>query len=176
MSEVDAASNPYLQPASAVVEQADDPRRMVPAGKWRRFFNWLIDKLAILGLAIACATVAMLLGGEAMLARIEHISWWQDQLMTAVLLVLYYTLMEGMFGVTLGKLVTGTRVVDAHGLPPGMRTAFLRSLARLIPFDALSLLFGEDEDPRAWHDRLPKTRVVMRKLTPPRRSPSLGAP
>ena len=36
------------------------------------------------------------------------------------------------------------------------------SLARLIPFEAFSVLLSEDGAARGWHDRLPRTRVVMR--------------
>ena len=71
--------------------------------------------------------------------------------------------MEGLFGATVGKWVTRTRVVDERGLPPSWRTAFLRSLARFIPFEPLSLLFAGADDPRGWHDRMPGTRVVLRR-------------
>lgn len=45
----------------------------------------------------------------------------------------YYTVLEGLTGRTLGKLVTGIRVIDAHtGEPPGVLSAVVRTLLRLI--------------------------------------------
>jgi uncharacterized RDD family membrane protein YckC len=47
--------------------------------------------------------------------------------------LLYYTLLEGLTGRTLGKLITGIRVVDAEtGGKPGILSGFVRTLLRLI--------------------------------------------
>ncbi|MET3424352.1 putative RDD family membrane protein YckC [Actinoplanes tereljensis] len=47
--------------------------------------------------------------------------------------ILYYTVLEGLTGRTLGKLLTGIRVVDAGtGGRPGLLSAFVRTLLRLI--------------------------------------------
>lgn len=48
------------------------------------------------------------------------------------LIALYYLLLEGIWGRTLGKLITGIIVVDAAGHPPGIWKAILRTLARLF--------------------------------------------
>ncbi|MFQ6309844.1 RDD family protein [Lysobacter capsici] len=74
--------------------------------------------------------------------------------------VLYYVPLEGMFGVTLGKLVTGTRVVDEQGRPPSWGQVLGRTFARFIPFEAFSVLFAREDRVSGWHDRLPKTLVV----------------
>ncbi|MEV6931104.1 RDD family protein [Dactylosporangium sp. NPDC051485] len=50
-----------------------------------------------------------------------------------VLVVLYYVLLEGLFGRTVGKLVTGIRVVDeVTGAAPGIGKAIIRTLLRII--------------------------------------------
>jgi uncharacterized RDD family membrane protein YckC len=50
-----------------------------------------------------------------------------------VIVVLYYVLMEGLTGRTVGKLVTGIRVVDeATGRSPSLGQAVLRTLLRII--------------------------------------------
>jgi uncharacterized RDD family membrane protein YckC len=47
--------------------------------------------------------------------------------------IVYYTLMEGLLGKTVGKMVTGIRVVDATtGGLPGLFKAFVRTLLRFI--------------------------------------------
>ena len=50
-----------------------------------------------------------------------------------VVALLYYMLLEGIFGRTVGKLVTGIRVIDARtGRTPGMFTVLIRTLLRVI--------------------------------------------
>lgn len=150
--------NPYRSPASAVAE-VRVAQALVDAGKWRRFFNWVVDYIAI----FAIVFVAMVAGGDAAVEWIEAMGFWQEQMLGMAVLLAYYTAMEGLFGLTLGKWITGTRVVDERGDPPSWRQACLRSLARLIPFEAFSVLFSEDGMARGWHDSLPRTRVVIRR-------------
>src|SRR5438093_12878936 len=64
-------------------------------------------------------------------------------------------LLEALFGRTLGKLLTGTRVIDVDRRKPGWGRAFLRMLVRCIPFEPLSLRNGV-----MWHDLLSGTRVA----------------
>jgi uncharacterized RDD family membrane protein YckC len=50
-----------------------------------------------------------------------------------VIVVLYYVLLEGLTGRTVGKLVTGIRVIDAQtGGAPGLLSGLVRTLLRLI--------------------------------------------
>jgi uncharacterized RDD family membrane protein YckC len=50
-----------------------------------------------------------------------------------VVTLLYYVLLEGLFGRTVGKLVTGIRVIDAKtGRTQGIFTALTRTLLRII--------------------------------------------
>ena len=153
--------NPYRSPASAVAE-VHAAQAMVDAGKWRRFFNLVLDQIAIIVVVFAMTLIAVVAGGDAALEWIEGMGFWREQLLGIGLMVAYYSVMEGLFGLTIGKWITGTRVVDERGGPPSWRQAVLRSLARLIPFEAFSVLFGEDGAVRGWHDSLPRTRVVMR--------------
>lgn len=48
------------------------------------------------------------------------------------LALLYFPILEGVWGRSLGKLATGLRVVDRHGRVPGIGRAVVRTLARLI--------------------------------------------
>lgn len=75
------------------------------------------------------------------------------------LLFLYYLLMETITGTSLGKIVTGTIIVDDAGEQAGFGSLLSRTFARLIPFDSLSFLFGK----RGWHDSLSDTYVVRSK-------------
>lgn len=68
----------------------------------------------------------------------------------------YYTLLEGSRGKTLGKLVTKTKVVTQNGEPMTYGKAFLRTLCRLVPFEFISVFFGQ----KMWHDQWTNTMVV----------------
>ena len=60
-------------------------------------------------------------------------------------------------GRSLGKLLTRTRAVNDDGTPITFKTALLRRLSRMVPFEAFSAL-GSPSAP--WHDRWTNTRVI----------------
>jgi len=68
-----------------------------------------------------------------------------------------YSLFEGVFGTSIGKLVTGCRVVGPDGLKVSFGKAVLRSLCRMIPFEQFSFLGSAA---RGWHDSITETYVV----------------
>ncbi len=70
--------------------------------------------------------------------------------------LIYYTLCEKFFrGYTLGKLLSGTRAIRKDGGELTFKDAFLRSVIRLIPFEAFSGLGVEP-----WHDAWTNTTVI----------------
>jgi uncharacterized RDD family membrane protein YckC len=79
-----------------------------------------------------------------------------DTLLELGLGIAYYCLLEGLTGRTIGKWITGTRVVGLEGERATFGGIVVRTLARLIPFEGISFLFSES----GWHDRLSRTRVV----------------
>jgi len=50
----------------------------------------------------------------------------------ALATIAYYVVLEGRWGVTLGKLATQIRVVDRFGRPPGYGRAAIRTALRLV--------------------------------------------
>lgn len=156
-------TDPYLAPASTLIGTTSGPARGPVASKLRRFFNWLIDRVVIYGVTLCLFLVTAFIGGDPAIAWMDALSWGLDTLIGFAILVIYYTLLEGLFGFTVGKLITDTRVVDEHGWRVGFGRAALRSLCRLIPFDAFSLLLSDDTVNRGWHDTLPRTYVVRRR-------------
>ena len=52
----------------------------------------------------------------------------------------YYFGMEAVFGKTVGKLITGTKVVSETGGRPSIGQFLGRSFVRLVPFEAFSFL------------------------------------
>lgn len=51
----------------------------------------------------------------------------------------YFLLLEGLFGATLGKIVTGLKVVAVDGSPVGWTAALIRNVLRFI--DALPIFY-----------------------------------
>ncbi len=70
----------------------------------------------------------------------------------------YYAGSEALFGQTLAKLITRTRVVSEDGGAPTAGQILGRTLSRYVPFDAFSFL-GSGPC-LGWHDRWSRTRVI----------------
>lgn len=155
--------NPYRAPQARVASD-DTPVPIRAAGRWRRFFNYLVDAAALSLIWALVYLTGGFFGMEEALAWMDGLNRWQDYLLAIPVSLLYYSLMEGAFGVTVGKLCTGTCVVGEDGRRIGFRRALLRSLCREIPFNAFSVLMSDDHLIRAWHDSLTRTYVVLRRV------------
>ncbi|WP_193211650.1 RDD family protein [Luteolibacter marinus] len=126
----------------------------VTPGGGTRFLNLILDLVAIYGLIFVVAIVLAFLFADQMTEQqFDSLS----SLIGIGTQIGYYTLTEGLFGRTLGKLITGCKVVDAHGGRIGLWKSFLRSLCRFIPFEPFSFL---GSDARGWHDSITKTWVI----------------
>lgn len=80
----------------------------------------------------------------------------------AILLLLpsYYTVMEYYFQQTPGKMLTGTVVINEYAEKPSFRICLLRTLCRMVPFEAFSCM---ETPSRGWHDKWTHTYVVPKK-------------
>ena len=154
--------DPYRSPETDLIE-APQVASVESATKVRRFFNWLMDTLVVYALIALAVVMAFLIGDDRVAVWIENMDRLTDYAISYAMAVVYYTIMEGVFGFSIGKLVTGTRVVDEYGKRLTFGRGFLRSVCRLIPFDAISLLLSDDDVRRAWHDSITRTYVVRRK-------------
>ena len=87
----------------------------------------------------------------------SYISEDELQILFAVILILYYVLFELITGSTIGKYITGTKVITANGGKPTIFNILIRTLCRFIPFEALTFL-----GPRTigLHDIFSNTLVV----------------
>ena len=133
---------------------------LIDATPGQRFANMLLDLIGVYiftNIVGAVLVIPLLLG-----YRPEFMSGGTLQIFLFVAgtifpYLLYYTLFEKLTnGRTLGKLVTKTRAVRYDGGKLTFKNAFLRSLVRFVPFDALVLLFNG----APWHDEWTNTRVV----------------
>lgn len=109
---------------------------------------------------IAIFVIAIIIafsGGSEALRSLETISPIQEFLFGFLCYFTYYLFFESIFGRTLGKLITGTTVVNEHGGKPVFKQIIGRTLCRLIPFEPFSF-FGASG--YGWHDSIPKTYVI----------------
>ncbi|MDY8134083.1 RDD family protein [Aquimarina sp. 2201CG5-10] len=129
------------------------------ASRDKRFANHILDTIFLL---IFNVVLGVLLGiilavwSPDSLTAFEEDNIFINYFFTFVGGMIYYTFFEITTGRTLGKLITGTKVVDEQGNKPDAWTIFVRTLCRFIPFDAFSFL----ADDSGWHDTLSKTKVV----------------
>jgi uncharacterized RDD family membrane protein YckC len=132
------------------------------ASNGQRFLNYIIDYL-IMYFGISYATTYVLVQLLLAIAPDTAYSLFGEGNLAAIYIIaiinhlLYYTICEKAFkGHTLGKLVTGTRVIREDGEELTFKDAFLRSVSRMVPFEAFSIWFGNG----LWHDTWTKTKVI----------------
>jgi len=131
----------------------------------QRFLNFLIDNLLMrFGLTYLTGTVVGYLLGTffpEFTYELFNEPSSGDLIIIGLIIgyfnyILYYTFCEKLFrGYTLGKLVTGTRAIRTDGNELSFKDALLRSLSRIVPFEAFSA-FGRSP----WHDQWTNTMVI----------------
>lgn len=138
------------------------------ASKGQRFLNYIVDALFV-NYVIDFITERALTGLFGTLAVTDeeglvYSDYWSTYLAMTIFATLfnsflYYSISEKAFrGKTLGKLLTGTRVIRDDGQELTWKDTMLRSISRWVPFEALSIFFRNDN--RMWHDAWIKTSVV----------------
>ncbi|MCH5714879.1 RDD family protein [Niabella hibiscisoli] len=132
----------------------DENYEFTPASTGKRFINYVIDFAAFYALCYVSGILLAILAPG--LFTSENQTTFVSYLVAIVLILAYYTVLEGSTGKSLGKMLTGTKVVTEEGHKITYRDAFLRALSRLVPFEALSIFLGSG----MWHDRWTQTRVV----------------
>jgi uncharacterized RDD family membrane protein YckC len=140
--------NPYAPPEADDVEPpASGGDFTVGASQGKRIVNMLIDSVAsrVLSAAVALFSIR---GDSGAIAGI----------LALFLMLGYYVFFALAFQATLGKFVTGTRVVSLGGGKPTFMQILGRTLSRFVPFEPFSFFSGKY--PVGWHDRWSNTRVV----------------
>lgn len=112
-----------------------------------RFLHFLID-LAFIKIIVY------------FLGKVDFLIAWLpfSDLLTLYVYPLYYFIGEFFFQRTLGKLLTGSIVVDEYGEKPDFQTTLLRCFVRLVPFEIFS--FAVSYNGRGWHDQWTNTYVM----------------
>jgi uncharacterized RDD family membrane protein YckC len=139
------------------------------AGLWPRFLALLVDFL------LFCAVffpATRLVKGVWIMGATDH-RWNYGLFITdplciafLVMMVLYFVLLEGLMGATLGKWVVGLQVEQAGGGKPGLIKSLLRNTLRLVDglpaFSILGIvLILTSAEKTRLGDRIAGTRVIL---------------
>lgn len=115
-----------------------------------RFGYYLIDLVLIYVLAFILGIVFALLGISDFI-----VDGPGGNIFGFLIVFSYYLLLEGLTGTTAGKMILGYTVIDRFAEKPSFGAITIRSLSRLVPFEAFSCF-----NDRGWHDKWSKTYVV----------------
>lgn len=159
-----ATEQPYQAPESDLLHHLDGEAGVEPdvegrlASKERRFANLLLDSF-IFGIPMGIlefifAEVLNAYGYDGTFFE-RHRDW-----IIYPEFFLYYFCSECLFGTTLGKKITRTKIVTVDGRKPSLRQCLIRSIVRFVPFEPLSFYFGR---PIGWHDSWSGTRVITKQ-------------
>jgi uncharacterized RDD family membrane protein YckC len=125
---------------------------------WARFGHYLLDLVFLFILRILLEFgVGILIGSGVIEYPGQALVWWLIGL-RILMNIMYYAIFEATTGGTPAKLILGRTVIDEYGQRPDAGKLLLRSLSRMVPFEAFSCL-GE----RGWHDTWTKTYVVRKE-------------
>ena len=132
------------------------------ASRGTRFANYLIDAVIFYVLIFFFGAFLGILYAIGIKAPLQSISYIEgnrafNYLFSSILYFIYIFSIEYLTkGRSIGKFITKTKVVSIDGTVPTQKDFLIRSLSRLVPFEAVSFLIGND----GWHDSWSDTRVV----------------
>lgn len=135
------------------------------ATKWRMANPTARVAAALIDYGAPIVIVAGTVGGMGTDIPGASLAEWADQpKMIAAIALVYFVnqvLLVGFFGVSLGRVLLGLRVVDSHqqDQPPGVARAFLR-LVLLVPCIPVSAVFFVLGRRQGLHDLAAGTAVI----------------
>jgi len=141
------------------------------AGLCPRFLALFLD---FVFLSLLFFPITRIVKGTWMMTPEDHLwsaGWFiTDPLCLAFLaiIVLYFIILEGLIGATLGKRIVGIRVIKINGNNPGLAKGAIRNILRII--DSLPVLnilgvvlIVRSKERARFGDRIAGTRVIIIK-------------
>ncbi len=151
--------DPSIEPLPAQDAEAVQPELASPG---ERIAGGLIDLGIVALMLLALAYLTVRVSGYP-LGALSNSALAAIGVIGTLLTVGYFLFFWGLSGQTLGKLLTGTRVVALHGRPLGLGRALIRGLSLigcLLPFGVGLLGLWSNTDRQGWHDRAASTKVI----------------
>lgn len=141
------------------------------ANVWLRLLALVLDFLV---LSLVFFPVTKAVKGVWIMGSGEHLwsyGWFiTDPLCMSflVVIVLYFVLLEGICGATIGKMLLGLKVIRVDGERAGLARSLLRNLLRVVDslpaFNILGVILILTSSERArFGDRVAGTRVIVRR-------------
>ena len=142
----------------------NDEAQLVLASQGKRFFNFVIDRIAYAPFYLLFNSFISGIYIEALYELTGYNFALISIINVIISLCLYGLFMGGVEvvfkGKSLGKLITGTKAVNEDGSIISPKTALFRGVSRMAPFEEFSA-FGNPSYP--WHDRWTRTYVIDEK-------------
>lgn len=153
--------NPYQSPLeTSFIKPGLDSQSSQVASEGRRLVNFVLDSVMVRLLASA---LYLVMETAEVFPRFYNAFINSSLLLFVIFLPLFYYIPQEFFwGRTIGKFITGTKIVALDGTTPSLARIIGRTLCRLIPFEAFSFL---ESEPVGWHDKFSGTRVVLANST-----------
>lgn len=129
------------------------PRTPIVVGTGVRFGYYLIDVVFLYIFNFILGVILVVTNLYSPTLEVTIIT----NVLSYVIWFMYYSVFESFFKGSLGKLITGYTVIDEYAQSISFPKAMLRTVCRLVPFEAFSC-FSE----RGWHDKWSKTYVVKK--------------
>jgi uncharacterized RDD family membrane protein YckC len=135
------------------------------AGKDKRLINYIVDT-SIMNIIFFCFFMTMGgmldyyegINGSIVLTTPQDLTILALFLMSLSTYFVYYIFCEYFLnGKTIGKMITGTKVVTKEGSKLSLANVIGRTLLRYLPFEIFSFL-GSGTD--GWHDSISHTIVI----------------
>jgi serine/threonine protein kinase len=124
----------------AALTSALEPFRsaeLTPAPLPRRFFAGFLDSYVS---SLPAIPLNMYLG--SIIDARNRTDLLMSQIPVVVIVLAYYTILEGRFGCGAGKAVLNLRLIDDTQTAPGYRRAFLRAAILLLPAQVMNMVLG----------------------------------
>jgi len=141
---------------------------MPDVGFWPRIAAYLIDSSIVggpLGFLIGVHVGMTVPDEDAMQQIVAHVM--SVRYLLLLMTVVYFALMNGRYGATLGKMALGLKVVRADGSRIGYGLALGRILLEMVFGGCTVWLFfisvAVDREHRGWHDKICGTRVIYNR-------------
>ena len=133
--------------------------QLVQANSGKRLANYFIDLILFYILFFIGGMILAVVSPESLENdTLFSDNVFLDRLLSLLIFGVYMSFVEGIFkGRTLGKLITGTKAVNADGSAISFVTALGRGFSRMVPFEPFSAL---GNPPYPWHDKWTNTYVI----------------
>lgn len=131
------------------------------AGNGSRFANFIVDRIAFVGFVFLIGLASGVLGIGGFWVQLEN-NRLLDIVFSMILYAIFMFLQESIFKTSLGKLITGTKIISVNDHPLTTGQILARSFSRIIPFEPFSFLGSSV----GWHDKISETRVVRKSFLP----------